>query len=240
VNIERNPDKCVFGVPLGKLLGFLVSHHGIEANPYKIKAIEEMRPPRRLKDMQCLAGCMAALGRFISRLGERALPFFKIMKRSGMFKWTPEAAAVFEDLKQYLTSPPVLVAPCPREPLLLYLAATPQTASAVLVTEREEPIPAKENTASPSPKSHDEGKTSPPLAEAAPQTSLAEEEVPAKLPEKVNLGEMPPQATRGVRPSTYSDAPRATPRLLRQHDVTRCTRTLPHAAEAPLRAPHRL
>ena len=133
VNIKLNPEKCVFGVPSGKLLGFLVSHRGIEANPDKIKAIENMRPPQRLKVMQRLAGCMAALGRFISRLSERALPFFNIMKRTGPFKWTPEADATFEDLKRYLASPPVLVAPQPSEPLLLYLAATPLTASAVLV-----------------------------------------------------------------------------------------------------------
>ena len=62
---------------------------------------------------------MAALGRFISRLGERALPFFVIMKRSGTFKWTPEAAAAFEDLKRYLASPPIMVSPQPHEPLLL-------------------------------------------------------------------------------------------------------------------------
>ena len=86
VNIKLNPAKCVFGVPSGKLLGFLVSHRGIEANPDKIKAIEKMQPPRRLKDMQRLAGCMASLGRFISKFGERALPFFKLMKRSGTFK----------------------------------------------------------------------------------------------------------------------------------------------------------
>ena len=85
------------------------------------------------------------------RLGERALPFFKIMKRSGTFKWTPEAAKAFEDLKRYLASPPIMVAPRPREPLKLYLAATPQTASAVLVDEREEPVLAKQKSASPSP-----------------------------------------------------------------------------------------
>ena len=90
-----------------------LAHRGIEANPDKIKAIEEMQPPRRLKDMQRLAGCMASLGRFISKFGERALPFFKIMKRSGPFKWTPEAAKAFEDLKKYLASPPIMVAPTP-------------------------------------------------------------------------------------------------------------------------------
>ena len=97
-----------------------------------------MRPSRTLKEMQRLAGCMASLGRFISKFGERALPFFKLMKRSGPFKWTPEADAAFEDLKRYLTSPPIMVAPRSREPLLLYLAATPQTASASLVAVREE------------------------------------------------------------------------------------------------------
>src|SRR5664279_3061411 len=120
VNIKLNPAKCVFGVPSGRLLGFLVSHRGIEANPDKIKAIKEMQPPQRLKDMQRLAGCMAALGHFISKLGERALPFFKIMKRSGTFKWSPEAAAALEDLKRYLASPPVMVALWPCEPLRLY------------------------------------------------------------------------------------------------------------------------
>ena len=73
----------------------------------------------------------AALGCFISKSGEKTLPFFKLMKKSGPFKWTPEADAAFTDLKRYLASPPILVAPPPREPLLLYLAATTQTASAV-------------------------------------------------------------------------------------------------------------
>jgi hypothetical protein len=86
VNIKLNPAKCAFRVPSGKLLGFLMSHRGIEANPDKVKAIEEMRPPRNLKEMQRLAGCMAALGRFIARSGENALPFFKLMKRTGKFK----------------------------------------------------------------------------------------------------------------------------------------------------------
>ena len=73
------------------------------------------------------------------------------MKRSGPFKWTPEAAKAFEDLKKYLASPPIMVAPRPREPLKLYLAATPQTASTVLVAEREEPVLAKQSSASPAP-----------------------------------------------------------------------------------------
>jgi hypothetical protein len=75
----------VFGVTAGKLFGFLVSHRGIEANPEKIKTIEAMRPPARIKDVQKLTGYFAALSRFISRLTERALPFFKLLWKSGPF-----------------------------------------------------------------------------------------------------------------------------------------------------------
>nr|XP_040258481.1 uncharacterized protein LOC120975828 [Aegilops tauschii subsp. strangulata] len=71
VDLWLNLEKCVFGVPSGKLLGFLVSHKGIEANPEKVRAIEEMSPPQTLKEMQKLAGCVTSQGRSISKLGER-------------------------------------------------------------------------------------------------------------------------------------------------------------------------
>ena len=111
VDLRLNPEKYVFGVPSDKLLGFLVSHRGIEANPEKVKAIEDMSPLQTLKEMQKLAGRVTTLGHFISKLGERALPFFKLMKKKGPFEWNPEAERAFQDLKKYLTSPPVMVAP---------------------------------------------------------------------------------------------------------------------------------
>jgi hypothetical protein len=70
---KLNPDKCVFGVTMGKLLGFMVSNRGIKANPENIRTIEAMRPPACIKDVQKLTGCLAALSQFISRLAERAL-----------------------------------------------------------------------------------------------------------------------------------------------------------------------
>jgi hypothetical protein len=74
VNIKLNPAKCAFSVPSRKLLGFLVSHRGIEANHDKVKAIEEMCPPCNLKEMQRLAGCMAALGASSRRVGRKPCP----------------------------------------------------------------------------------------------------------------------------------------------------------------------
>jgi hypothetical protein len=88
---KLNPNKCVFGVPSGKLLDLIISHCGIEANPEKISAITKMKAPTCIKDVQKLTGCMAALNRFISKLGERGLPFFKLLKHQEKFVWTPEA-----------------------------------------------------------------------------------------------------------------------------------------------------
>jgi hypothetical protein len=80
-----NPDKYVFRVSARKLLGFLVLHRGIKANPKKINVIQVMRSQGRIKDVQKLMGCLAALIRFISRLAEWALPFFKLLWKYGPF-----------------------------------------------------------------------------------------------------------------------------------------------------------
>jgi hypothetical protein len=70
---KLNPEKCVFSVSSGKLLGFMVSHRGIEANPTKVDAIRKMKQPTGKKDVMKLTSMMAALGRFISKLGEKGL-----------------------------------------------------------------------------------------------------------------------------------------------------------------------
>jgi hypothetical protein len=106
-----NPMKCVFGVPAGKLLGFIVSHRDIKVNPEKIKAILDISRPNDLKDMQRLTGCMAAVSRFISRLGEKALPLYKLMKKLDEFVWTDKAEVALKDLKRVLSTAPVLAAP---------------------------------------------------------------------------------------------------------------------------------
>ena len=137
-SIKLNPSKCVFGVPSGQLLGYLVSARGIEANPDKIKAILTMKEPTNLRGVQQLAGRLAALSRFVARLGEKALPFYKLLKKSDKFEWTEEARKAFIDLKKTLSSKQILVRPEPQEPLFLYLSATNQVVSTVLVVERHE------------------------------------------------------------------------------------------------------
>jgi len=80
--MRLNPSKCTFGVALGKFLGFMGSQRRIEANPKKVRAILEMTSPRIVKEVQKLTGRIAVLNRFIFKVMEKCLPFFKILKQA--------------------------------------------------------------------------------------------------------------------------------------------------------------
>jgi hypothetical protein len=134
-NMKLNPAKCVFGVSSGKFLGFMVSQRGIEANPDKIKAILEMTPPKTVKEVQSLTRKAAALNRFVSRSTDKCLPFFKILRKA--FQWTEECQQAFEELKAYLTSPPLLSPSQTGEALYLYLAVSASAVSSSLIREEE-------------------------------------------------------------------------------------------------------
>ena len=136
--MKLNLDKCVFGVPTGKLLGFLVSERGIEANPEKIKTITSLTEPKNLHDVQRLAGRIAGLSRFISCLGEKAIPLYQMLKKTDNFKWSAAANDALEALKKQLAEPPVLAAPITKEPMLLYIVANNKAVSVAVVVERKE------------------------------------------------------------------------------------------------------
>jgi ribonuclease HI len=134
--VKLNSEKCVFGVSRGMLLGYIVSQRGIEANPEKVAALEQMGPIRDLKGVQRVLGCLAALSRFISRLGEKGLPLYRLLKKHERFSWTAEAQEALDKLKASLTHAPILTPPQDSEPLYLYVAATTQVVSVVIVVER--------------------------------------------------------------------------------------------------------
>ena len=120
--LKLNPEKCIFGVEVGKFLGFLLSERGIEANPDKCAAILAMRSPATIKEVQQLTGRMAALSQFVSASREKGHPYFQFLKRNNMFVWTKECEVAFVKLKEYLASPPILCKPQVATPLRLYLS----------------------------------------------------------------------------------------------------------------------
>ena len=131
--MKLNPSKCVFGVTVGKFLGFMVSQRGIEVNPEKVRAILELEPPRTVKAVQSLNGKIAALNRFVSKATDKCLPFFQVLKKS--FEWTDECQKAFEGLKKYLSSPPLLSLSMPGEELYLYIAVSRVAVIAALVRD---------------------------------------------------------------------------------------------------------
>ena len=98
-------------MPAGKLLGFIVSNRGIEANPAKILALSQLAIPTDLKQIQKLTGCVAALSRFISRLGEKALPLYHLLRRTEHSEWTDAATTGLEEIKAILATNPILAVP---------------------------------------------------------------------------------------------------------------------------------
>ncbi|XP_050233119.1 uncharacterized protein LOC126681617 [Mercurialis annua] len=135
--LKLNPEKCVFGVPAGKFLGYMVSQRGIEANPDKIEAVLKMTPPRSIHEVRKLNGRITALGRFMSCSAKRCLPFFKMLKQIKNFTWTAECQTTFEELKSFLSSPPLLARPDPGDVLYLYISCSDETIAGVLVSEKE-------------------------------------------------------------------------------------------------------
>jgi hypothetical protein len=118
-----NPEKYVFKILRGMLLGFIISERGIEANPWKISAIANMGLIRDLKGVQRVMGCLAVLSRFKSRLGKGGLPLYRLLRKMDRFAWTPEAQEALDGLKALLTKALILVPPAEGELLLLYIAA---------------------------------------------------------------------------------------------------------------------
>ncbi|KAL0456100.1 UNVERIFIED_CONTAM: Transposon Ty3-I Gag-Pol polyprotein [Sesamum latifolium] len=135
--LKLNSGKCAFGVQGCRFLGFMVTQRGIEANPIKIKVILDMKAPTNIKEVQRLIGMVAALSRFISKVAEKSLPFLKELRKTKNFEWDASCQQAFEELKSYLAGLLLLVKPCQGDTLYLYLSATPQAVSSVLIREDE-------------------------------------------------------------------------------------------------------
>ena len=135
--MKLNHTKCSFGVVFGKFLGYMVTQHGIEANPDQIQSVMNIPFSTCVRDIQHLAGYVATLSRFISRSSEKCHLFFSTLRKSKDFEWTPACKQALQDLKRYLTSPPLLSKPKDGEQLYIYLAVSKGAVSIVLIREEE-------------------------------------------------------------------------------------------------------
>ncbi|GJR41445.1 reverse transcriptase domain-containing protein [Tanacetum coccineum] len=140
INMKLNPKKCTFGVEEGMFLGYQVNTEGIKICPDKVDAVLSLQSPKCLKDVQKLNGKLASLNRFLAKSAEKSLPFFKTLKKctkKSDFLWTEEAEAAFKQMKEHIAKLPMLTAPEEQEELIVYLAASKEAVSVVLMTERK-------------------------------------------------------------------------------------------------------
>ncbi|CAN6445206.1 unnamed protein product [Victoria cruziana] len=135
--LRLNPQKCAFGVESRKLLGFMVSHKGIEMDPAKAKAIIDMPPPKTLTELRSLQGRMQSIRRFISNLATKCKPFNHLLRKGVKFEWGQECQNSFDKIKTYLLNPPVLKPPVLGKPLLLYITVNDSACGGFLAQYEE-------------------------------------------------------------------------------------------------------
>ena len=113
----------------------MITHRGIEVNPNQIKAINDLKPSQNAKEVQKLTGIIAALNRFISRSADRCRLFYLLINKWKGFEWSEDCVVAFQQLKDYLSRPPIMSSAETDEVLYAYIAIAPYVVSLVLIRD---------------------------------------------------------------------------------------------------------
>ena len=135
--LKLNPAKCTFGVKSGKLLGFVMSNKGIEVDPDKLKAIQDMPAPKTEREVRGFLGRLNYIARFILQLTVTCELIFRLLRKKNPGTWDENCQKAFDKIKQYLQKPPLLVSPVHGRPLILYLTVTESAMGCVLGQQNE-------------------------------------------------------------------------------------------------------
>ena len=130
--LKLNPAKCIFDATFKKLLGFIVSKRGIEVDPDKIQAIQNLPPSLTQREVRGLFGRLNYISHFISQMTVKCDPTFKLLKKHDLGEWTEECQMAFDKVKDYLSTPPILVPPILKKPFILYLTVHEKSMCCVL------------------------------------------------------------------------------------------------------------
>jgi len=134
-----NPNKCAFGVSAGQFLGFMVHQRGIEISKRSIDAINKIVAPTNKTELQSLIGKINFIRRFISNLSGKIRAFSPLLKLKAdqEFIWGTEQQSPLDEIKNYLTNPPVLIPPQQAKPFKLYLSTDGMVIGSALIQEFE-------------------------------------------------------------------------------------------------------
>jgi len=138
--ISINPNKSIFALTSGKLLGHIISEEGIKIDPNRVNAILKLDPPRSRKEIQSFLGKVNFVRRFIPNFAEIVKNITKMLKKGADFKWTLEAKKYFEEIKKELTQAPVLISPYFTKEFLIFTFASQETIAGVLLQKGKQGI----------------------------------------------------------------------------------------------------
>eukprot|EP00253_Pinus_taeda_P010900 PITA_10900 len=136
--ISLNPKKSLFALEEGKLLGHIISKHGIRIDPERIQSILQIPYPRNIKELQAFLGKINFLRRFIPNLAELIRLLSKMLKKDAKVKWSLETKQAFERIKTALTQTPVLTSPQFDKDFIIFSFASEHTIAAVLLPKDDQ------------------------------------------------------------------------------------------------------
>ena len=115
-NLKINPTKCAFFQTKVQFLGHVISRNGLEADPEKVKAVQNFPVPQNQTDVKSFLGLCSYYRRYIKNFATIARPLHKASETKSSFNWTEETQEAFENLKKHLSSTPILAFPDVKEP----------------------------------------------------------------------------------------------------------------------------
>ncbi|GKE27134.1 NYNRIN-like protein [Tanacetum coccineum] len=133
------PQKCSFGVEEGKFLDQVITKQGVRADPSKLKAVVESKPPRTPEEIHRFYEKVIALSAFLPKAAGKCLPLIKAgesSKNKRILQWTTNTEEAFRKLKGFIEEMPTLTTPIDGEKLSVYLAVLEESISLVLLAER--------------------------------------------------------------------------------------------------------
>ena len=135
--LKLKRSKCKFFETRVSYLGHVISGQGIEPDPDKISAIQQLSPPTTVKEVRSLVGMASYYRLFIEGFSDIIRPLTELTRKHCQFQWTPELQRAFEQIKQRLSSAPVLAHPDFTKPFRLYTDASNYAVGAVLAQEQD-------------------------------------------------------------------------------------------------------